>query len=898
MANYNLEAWLLSQNYPAATANLIRHIVNSPPSRKVRSNGKNVRGFYPSKKRGETVQFESHKNELCFIVERENEDMVLDYFDQPPPFTVHGKTAAGRNHGYDITPDFFEIRRDKAGWIECKLVEDLEKLSKENPNRYVRDAKGKWHFLPGEEYASRYGLFFEVYSSDQIDWVRQRNFIFLEDYLLDGSSQVTPEARSAIMSLVKSKTGITVAELLAEPRSYSADDIYALIATSEIFLNMSRHPIAETHRARIFVDREMAEAYSVFNKDDSSSPIASPTINISIGASFMWDGAPWKIINVGNTLLSLQSANNDFIDLSKTTFDELVKQGKLSGLQVQVSNELSEAQLIMKEKLGDSDGMRTVLKKYDAIVPFLSGVAKDKGIKANRTVRLYVNEYKLAQMEYGEEYGLIGLFDENNPGNPTVRISDAAGKLINKIRDDFYETAKWPSKKAAYGYFLILCEKEGVNAVSWKTFRKYLSKERPKDEVKRNREGDRAAYKHEPFHFYLTLTTPRHGDRPFEICHIDHTELDVEIVSSEVNMKFGRPWLTLLTDANTRRDFAFYLTLSKPSYISNMMVLRECVARHGRLPQIVVVDGGADFNKVEFDLLCAKHHVTKKIRPGAKARFGSTCERLFGTTNTELIHNLNGSTKIMKNVRQVTKKNNPKNKAIWPLYDLYLKLEKFLYEEYDYRPHPALGESPREAFNRGLSLFGNRPFRMIPYDDNFIRWTLPRPRKGTSRIDTQRGVKINDIYYHSEILRNPKYEGVIVERRYDPFNVGVAYVYLDKHWVKCYSEYFSVFVGRSMKELELQSTERRQRNIINGRRLAASAKELALRCQAIDQDENILKQRQRDRELKNVHAAMAASRRSPQEKTLAPAPIPIMSARRKSSSNNASASTPVIFDNY
>ena len=101
-----------------------------------------------------------------------------------------------------------------------------------------------------------------------------------------------------------------------------------------------------------------------------------------------------------------------------------------------------------------------------------------------------------------------------------------------------------------------------------------------------------------------------------------------------------------------------------------------------------------------------------------------------------------------------------------------------------------------------------------------------------------------------------------------------------------------------MKELELQSTERRQRNIVNGRRLAASAKELALRCQAIDQDENILKQRQRDRELKNVHAAMAASRRSPQEKTLAPAPIPIMSARRKSSSNNASASTPVIFDNY
>ena len=34
-------------------------------------------------------------------------------------------------------------------------------------------------------------------------------------------------------------------------------------------------------------------------------------------------------------------------------------------------------------------------------------------------------------------------------------------------------------------------------------------------------------------HFISNLTgkTPRHGDRPFEIGHIDHTELDVEVVA-------------------------------------------------------------------------------------------------------------------------------------------------------------------------------------------------------------------------------------------------------------------------------------------------------------------------------------------------------------------------------
>ena len=48
------------------------------------------------------------------------------------------------------------------------------------------------------------------------------------------------------------------------------------------------------------------------------------------------------------------------------------------------------------------------------------------------------------------------------------------------------------------------------------------------------------------------------------------------------------PWLTLLTDAYSRRMLAFYLTFDPPSYRSCMMALRECVRRFGRIPQILV----------------------------------------------------------------------------------------------------------------------------------------------------------------------------------------------------------------------------------------------------------------------------------------------------------------------
>ena len=86
-----------------------------------------------------------------------------------------------------------------------------------------------------------------------------------------------------------------------------------------------------------------------------------------------------------------------------------------------------------------------------------------------------------------------------------------------------------------------------------------------------------------------------------------------------------------------------------------MMVMRECIRRLGRFPQILVVDGGREFESTYFETLLARYECTKKTRPPAQARFDSTCERLFGAANTQFIHNLRGNTQITRNVRQVTK---------------------------------------------------------------------------------------------------------------------------------------------------------------------------------------------------------------------------------------------------
>jgi hypothetical protein len=64
---------------------------------------------------GVTIQFESHRVELPTIYELEHDDDVLEYFDQAPSIKLDYCTANGKRLGVLHTPDFFVIRKTKAG---------------------------------------------------------------------------------------------------------------------------------------------------------------------------------------------------------------------------------------------------------------------------------------------------------------------------------------------------------------------------------------------------------------------------------------------------------------------------------------------------------------------------------------------------------------------------------------------------------------------------------------------------------------------------------------------------------------------------------------------------------------------------------------------------------------
>lgn len=283
-----------------------------------------------------------------------------------------------------------------------------------------------------------------------------------------------------------------------------------------------------------------------------------------------------------------------------------------------------------------------------------------------------------------------------------------------------------------------------------------------------------------------------------------------------------------------------------------MMGLRILVQRFSRFPSTLVVDGGKEFHSIYFDTLLARYHCTKKVRPGGKPRFGSVIERLFGTTNTELIFNLLGNTQASKQPRQLTKTVNPKNLAVWNLGDLYTHLTKWAYSIYDKNFHESLNTSPHEIYIQGMKMAGERLHRSVAYNEDFIMATRPSTSKGKARIQPGQGIKVNYIYYWSDAFRNPTLEKADVPVRYDPFDMGIAYAYVEGRWVRCISQYYSTLVGHTEKEVLLAASEIRQLAKRNATKMNLNAKRLADFMNHVQEHEALLLQRLRDLENKVV----------------------------------------------
>ncbi|WP_241747216.1 TnsA endonuclease N-terminal domain-containing protein [Lysinibacillus sphaericus] len=824
----------------------IECIRRSQPSRKVRSSGKNVSGFYPSEKMGVTIQFESRTLELAAIYEKEFDSNVVEYYDQPETFPIRYQNK-GRNTGHYYTPDFFVIEKEWIGYEEWKTEKELSNLTLKYPGRYCIDETGAFRCPPAEEYAKACGLSFRIRTSSEIDWTLQRNIRFLEDYLIGDKTAVSSTRKDLIINLIAEKPGISLERLLNMNLDFSADDIYHLLAQNEIYADIKETLITDFDKFSIYLNKESANAFYNMANANVKDTLNISALNIYPLQPLLWSAEPCTILSISESSISIMNGEQE-VKIPHVLFEKLYQEGTIKPLN-DTNNESTTSEKVIDIILSASPkSLEEANRKYCVLQNHWNGISLEELKVSPRTFRDWVKKYKDAQSQFGN--GFVGLLNKrNNQGNRERKLSPEIIELMDEYIKEKYENPRSSNLNSIYKRFYKECIDRGWTPPSNVTFWQ-ASKKRSIHVQTEKRKGPKAAYDTEKFYFEIQTTTPRHGDFPYQICHLDHTELDIELICSDTHENLGRPWLSLLIDAYSRRVLAFYLTFDPPSYRSCMMVLRECVKRNSRLPKMLVVDGGKEFHSVYFDTLLAKYNVTKAQRPGAKPKFGSVCERMFGTTNTEFIHNLLGNTQIMKKVREVTKKFNPKHNAIWTFESLHEMMDEWCYQIYDQQIHLTLGTSPRNFYENRLYKTGKREHTFIRYDELFEIMTLPSTSKQKAKIQPGRGVRINNIYYWGDMLDHPELEGQSVFVRYDPFDMSTAYAYVNKYWIKLRSENFMLFENRTEKEIQMATIELRKRMKNAGKAVEITGKIIANFLDSAESKEVLQIQHLKDRAAK------------------------------------------------
>jgi transposase InsO family protein len=633
------------------------------------------------------------------------------------------------------------------------------------------------------------------------------------------------------------------------------DTINILIVQARLYVDLRAERLSTPKYTHAYTDESTAEAYSLLaTRSHWQAGITPFSLNVAHGEEVLWGGEPWTIAGMSDDQITLL-AGEQLRPLSLKAFYTLldrrliVPQGNAGTAgTVESSPKLTEEGRLLLRR-ASSEHKATASRRFKAIAHKLLGgePADDAPRLPSATLYRLIRAYKTAEARYGSGY--IGLLPGYSQcGHRTQRITGERLELVQQYAKE-YEVPDRPTKRSVYRKLKAACEGKGLEVPSYHFFCYYLNM-RPRFEQELRRRGRRGAYKLEPHYWHLEYDTPRHGSRPFEVAYLDHTVADVVLVSSSGKVIIvGRVVVSFLVDGYSRRILAAYCSIdsSSSSYRSDLMIMRECVRRWHRLPQIIVVDRGADFGSVYFESLLARYECVKKERPAAKPRAGTIVERIFGTGNTEFFHLLRGNTQNLRNNRELTPEIDPEGRAIWSIGPLYVALCWWAYEVYDQQYHETLLASPRDTFNAAIASSGNRTHKFIAYDQDLIFDTLPTTRKGTAKV-TLEGIKVNYVYYWHEDMRRAEVLETSVPVKYDPFDAGIAYAYILGRWVQCYSRYHAEYRGRSEREIKEATRILREKYSARGECLDISDRKMAEYLVSLEAAEDLQEQRLRDRE--------------------------------------------------
>jgi putative transposase len=525
-----LDSYCKRLGLPKEGIKLLEQVRSSLPVRSVQGNGGNWSGDHSSWKMQVTTQFESDTGERSLHNEYDYDPDVQEYYDQPLEYDVEYEVDGAIKRFHHI-PDSLVLRENQVGFEEFKFESKLLKLAAKYPGRYVKE-DGKWRCPPCEHEARQFGFYYRIRTEAEINPVFQRNIDLLKDYLRD-LPPISGASINDIVTLIKNNPGITLEELFdAKGQSVTRDDIFAMIAARHIYVDLWASWLGQFDQARLFESKQHADSFKFLPTSRPQGVVPSISIiNVEAGSTVVLGNTQYKILYTGE-VIGLVSQDDSLLEISTSTFDNLIQNGKLTGINYRANPENQPQSLEIWRQASPKE-LIEAQRRHEILQRFLAGEPLTNVAESERTLYRWLSGYREAKALYGQGFwGLVPLW--GNSGNRTPRLRDEVVSFMEEFIKEKYETPKQITKTIAYELFKVECEEKGYTPPSEKTFFRAIRK-RPKYEQAKKRRGTKGAYKHKPFIFWLDRKTPRHGDRPFQICHIDHTPLDVELGSVDIS---------------------------------------------------------------------------------------------------------------------------------------------------------------------------------------------------------------------------------------------------------------------------------------------------------------------------------------------------------------------------
>ncbi|WP_256671817.1 transposase family protein [Pseudomonas sp. 18058] len=217
---------------------------------------------------------------------------------------------------------------------------------------------------------------------------------------------------------------------------------------------------------------------------------------------------------------------------------------------------------------------------------------------------------------------------------------------------------KYESKAASYSKVWVevdvTCKEKGLASPCKDTVLrrvKSLLSQRARMRIKHGKDAEAQ--------FFSARPGKKEVTRPLQWVQMDHTLVDVMLLSDDRKNIIGRPWWTVAIDIKTRVILGYYVSLHVPSTVSVACTLSLSILPktefaknlglapmdyyfYGK-PEVLHMDNASEFTSPKFQAGCSSFGIDPEYRPIGRKHYGGHVERLIGTFMTTKVHFLKGA---------------------------------------------------------------------------------------------------------------------------------------------------------------------------------------------------------------------------------------------------------------